>query len=187
MPQPLDHDGGRVGKKLSIGGSLREVLAIYGAQVGVLLLLSLVVTVVSWGPELLGESAVSAMIGLVLATAATVLFQGVVASLVNDLQDGRRTLSIVDLLRSLVPVVIPLLGAGALAFIAIMIGTAFFVVPGLILLTIWAVIVPVIVLERAGAIKSFGRSQALIRGHGDRVFGVILPVILVSAAGPFAS
>ena len=36
------------------------------------------------------------------------------------------------------------------------------IVPGLILLTIWAVIAPVIVVERSGVIDAFRRSRELV-------------------------
>ena len=49
-------------------------------------------------------------------------------------------------------------------------------VPGLFLLTIWCLIVPVIVLERVGVGAAFGRSRALVRGYGWPVFGTIVAV-----------
>jgi len=51
----------------------------------------------------------------------------------------------------------------------------------LILLTIWAVIGPVIVLERTSALESFGRSRALVRGHGWTVFAIVLITGLLSS------
>jgi len=47
-------------------------------------------------------------------------------------------------------------------------------VPGLVLLTWWALLAPVIVVERAGVGAAFGRSRALVRGNGWQVFGVIV-------------
>jgi hypothetical protein len=52
-------------------------------------------------------------------------------------------------------------------------------VPGLYLLTIWAVLAPVIVVERREALGAFGRSRELVRGHGWQVFGVILVLFLL--------
>ena len=40
-------------------------------------------------------------------------------------------------------------------------------------------IAPVIVIERLGAIDSFGRSRELVRGHGWQVFSVIVVLFLV--------
>jgi hypothetical protein len=49
----------------------------------------------------------------------------------------------------------------------------------LYLITIWAVIVPVIVIEGVGAMASFGRSRALVRGHGWHVFGTLVMVYVI--------
>ncbi len=40
-------------------------------------------------------------------------------------------------------------------------------------------IAPVIVIERRGAIDSFGRSRELVRGHGWQVFSVIVVLFLL--------
>jgi hypothetical protein len=65
------------------------------------------------------------------------------------------------------------------------------IVPGLILLTLWAVVVPVTVLERPGVFAAFGRSRELVRGNGWPVFGVIvivfLAVLVISIAAGTAS
>ncbi|MGD0687217.1 MAG: hypothetical protein ABSA03_19120, partial [Streptosporangiaceae bacterium] len=69
--------------------------------------------------------------------------------------------------------------ASILAGIAITIGFILVIVPGLYLITIWAVIVPVIVIERSGALASFGRSRQLVRGHGWQVFGTLVLVFVI--------
>ena len=104
-----------------------------------------------------------------------------VVGLVSDVQDGRRDSSVEDLVRSTGPVILPLIGAGMLAGLGIGVGFLLFIVPGLILLTIWSVIAPVIVVERSGAIDAFGRSRALVRGNGWQVFGVIVVVFIIVA------
>jgi hypothetical protein len=58
-----------------------------------------------------------------------------VVGLVRDVQDGRRDSSVQDLIDAAWPVVLPLIGVGILAGIAIGIGFLLFVIPGLILLT----------------------------------------------------
>jgi hypothetical protein len=73
----------------------------------------------------------------------------------------------------------PLIVAGILAGIAIGLGLLLLIVPGLFLLTIWAVLAPVIVIERKDAMSSFGRSRELVRGHGWQVFGVIVVLFLL--------
>ncbi len=59
-------------------------------------------------------------------------------------------------------------------------GFVLLIVPGLYLLTIWAVIAPVIVVEKRRALESFGRSRELVRGHGWTVFGIVVITGLLS-------
>jgi hypothetical protein len=108
--------------------------------------------------------------------------QGALCEAVADVRDGRPDLSISDTLQKVRPRVAPLLGAGILAGLGVAIGLLLLIVPGLILLTWWSLIVPVIVLERVAAMDSFGRSRALVRGNGWNVFGVIVLTVLILLA-----
>jgi ABC-type multidrug transport system fused ATPase/permease subunit len=108
--------------------------------------------------------------------------QGALCEAVSDVRDGRADLSISDTLQRVRPRVAPLLGAGVLAGLGVALGLILLVVPGLILLTWWSLIVPVIVLERVAAMESFGRSRALVRGNGWNVFGVIILTVLILLA-----
>jgi hypothetical protein len=65
-------------------------------------------------------------------------------------------------------------GAWLVATFAVLGGTLLFVIPGLYLTVMWVVCVPVIVVERAGPLAALGRSRQLIRGHGWRVFGLLV-------------
>jgi hypothetical protein len=56
------------------------------------------------------------------------------------------------------------------------------IVPGLILITIWAVVAPAIVVENQGVIDAFGRSRELVRGNGWNVFFAVLLAFLILAA-----
>jgi hypothetical protein len=124
--------------------------------------------------SILGVAIISAV-----ATIATYWFQGMVVEAARDILDGRRDHSVGSLVQSVTPVIAPLVVAGILAGLGIGIGLILLIVPGLFLLTIWAVIAPVIVIERRGAIESFGRSRALVRGNGWQVFGVIVVLFLL--------
>ena len=79
--------------------------------------------------------------------------------------------------------ILPILVATLLSYLAISLGLMLFVVPGLILLTMWILLVPVIVAEGKGPLGSFGRSAELTKGSRWRIFGlmVILFVIQVGA------
>jgi hypothetical protein len=102
-----------------------------------------------------------------------------VVQLVRDVQDGRRDSSMGQLFESAVPVLGALILAGILAGIGITIGLVLIIIPGLILLTWWAVIVPAIVIDKTGVMGSFGRSRELVRHNGWRVFGVLLVLFLL--------
>jgi len=120
-----------------------------------------------------------ALIVAAIGTIATYWFQGMVVEAARDILDGRRDHTIGSLVRSATPVVFPLVIAGILAGIAIGIGLLLLIVPGLFLLTIWAVLAPVIVIERRDVMAAFGRSRELVRGSGWQVFGVIVVLFLL--------
>ena len=69
--------------------------------------------------------------------------------------------------------------AGVLAGIGILLGLLLLIVPGLVLMTWWVLIIPVIALERTAAGAAFSRSRELVRGYGWNVFGVIVLTILL--------
>jgi hypothetical protein len=167
--------------KLSVGETLSEVFAIYREHAGVLLpaafWLFLIVAIVNGVTE--GDLSLF-WIGLVVALAVGTLYQGMVVTLVQDIQDGRRDYSIGELMRSALPVLGALLVAGVLAGLGIGIGLVLLVVPGLFLATIWAVIAPAIVIERRSALEAFGRSRQLVKGQGWPVLGTLVVAYLIS-------
>lgn len=166
--------------KLSVGDTLSEVFDIYRDQAGVLLpvafWLFLVVAIVNGLTE--GNFSLF-WLGIVVSLAVGTLYQGMVVELVRDVQDGRRDSSVGDLMRSVLPVLGPLIGAGVLAGLGIGGGFILLIVPGLILLTMWAVIAPVIVIERRGVFDAFGRSRQLVKGQGWPVFGTVVVAYLI--------
>jgi len=167
-------------RKLSVGDTLNQVFSTYGAQAGVLLPLAfglfLIVAIVN---GLLDGSLILLPISFAVSIIAGTLYQGMVVELVSDVQDGRRDMAVGDLVNAVGPVILPLIGAGILAGIAIGIGFLLLIVPGLILVTIWAVLAPVIVVEHSGVIDAFGRSRELVRGNGWQVFGVIVLIYII--------
>lgn len=168
-------------RKLDVGGTLSQVFSTYGSQAGVLLPLAfclfIVVAVID---GLLARNFALFPLVTAISIIAGTLYQGMVVNLVSDVQDGRRDSSVGDLVRATGPVVLPLIGAGLLAGIGIGIGMLLLLVPGLILLTIWAVIAPSIVVERRGVFEAFGRSRELVRNNGWQVFGVIIVAFLIA-------
>jgi hypothetical protein len=167
-------------RKLDVGATLSQVFSTYGSQAGVLLPLAFCIYIVVAVVDVLLAGSI-ALVPLVLAVSviAATLYTGMVVGLVADVQDGRRDSTVGDLVRATGPVILPLIGVGLLAGIGIGIGFVLFIVPGLILLTIWVAIAPAIVVERRGVIEAFGRSRELVRGNGWQVFGVILVVYVI--------
>lgn len=173
-------------RNIEVGDVLGEVFSVYRGNAGVLLpvafLLFLVVAVVN---GLVDTNWLMLALAFAVSIAASTLYQGMVVELVSDVQDGRRDSAAGDLLRSAAPFIGPLIGVGLFAGICIGFGLLLFLIPGLFLLTIWAVVAPVIVVERAGVFESLGRSRDLVRGHAWQVFGVILVTFLIVAIGSF--
>jgi hypothetical protein len=94
---------------------------------------------------------------------------------------GRADRSVTETYRAVQPHLVAVIIAGLLAGIGIAVGLIFLIVPGLILLTIWSMLVPVIVIEGKSAGESFGRSREVVRGNGWNVFGLILLTFLLVA------
>ena len=118
-------------------------------------------------------------LGFVVSVVAAFLLQATLVKAVQDVRDGRADMSISETVSAALPYIGPVAGASILAAIAISIGLFLLIVPGLFLITIWAVIVPVIVIERSGALASFERSRKLVRGRGWHVFGTLVLVYLI--------
>ncbi|HUA75442.1 MAG TPA: hypothetical protein VL988_11840 [Solirubrobacteraceae bacterium] len=164
-------------QRLDVGAVIGRVWRIYVDQAPVLMPAAAVVFVIEGiGAALLAStgSAAGYVLAEVIAIVAGILFTGMVVELVADVQDGRRDSSAGQLLRAVVPVLGQLILVGLVASIAIVVGFALIIVPGLILVTLWSVFVPVIVLERPPGLGSLGRSRELVRGNGWQVFGVLL-------------
>jgi hypothetical protein len=169
-------------EKIDVGNVLQRTFQVYREQFGLLI----PAAVILFLPAALLSALVATGGGILAALAAVVIgavagywFQGAVVEAVRDILDGRRDYDLGSLFRSVTPVLGSLIVAGILAGFAIAIGYFLLIVPGLFLSTIWAVIAPVIVVERVSALDSFSRSQNLVKGNGWPVFGVIVILILI--------
>ncbi len=169
--------------KLDTARVFERIFEIYRDQFTLLIPAALVVFVpvaIISGVIYAGDVGIlGALIVAAIGTIATYWFQGMVVEAARDILDGRRDHTVGSLARSAATVIGPLLVAGILAGIGIGIGLLLLIVPGLFLLTIWAVLAPVIVVERRDALAAFGRSRELVRGNGWQVFGVILVLFLL--------
>lgn len=169
-------------RKLDVAGVFERIFATYRDQAGLLIPAALAVFVpiaLLNGLVYTTDSPFAALAAALIGAIGTVWFQGMVVEATRDILDGRRDYTLGSLFASVSPVLLPLLVVGILAGIGIGIGLVLLIVPGLILLTWWALVAPVVVVERPGILPSFGRSRALVRGNGWQVFGVIVVLFLL--------
>jgi hypothetical protein len=127
----------------------------------------------------LAGGTIGILLGSLVAIVAAFVLQATLVKAVQDVRDGHADLSIGQTVNEALPFIASVAGASILAGIAITIGLLLLIVPGLFLITIWAVIVPVIIIERSGALASFKRSRELVRGHGWHVFGTLVLVYII--------
>jgi hypothetical protein len=133
------------------------------------------------GLESLTADLLWTLIALVLSLVGSFWMQGALVEAVSDVRDGRIDTTIGELYTRTRPRLAALIAAGIVAGIGIVIGLILLIVPGLFLLTRWALIPAVIVIEKRRAGDSFDRSWELTRGFGWTVFGSLLVSFLAYA------
>jgi hypothetical protein len=167
-------------QRLDIGGVFTRIFETYRDQAALFLPAAFIVFIpVAILAGLARASFVFGIIAAILNVIATYAYQGMVVEAVRDIQDSVRDFELGGLFRSVAPVILPLIVASVLAGLGIAVGLILVIVPGLILLTWWAVLAPSIVLERRGVIEAFGRSRELVRGNAWQVFAVIVIVFII--------
>ncbi|HEY6672252.1 MAG TPA: YciC family protein [Solirubrobacterales bacterium] len=176
--------------RIEPGRVIGEAFQTYRDQVSAILGGALIVIgITSVINNLLGltDSVILIFAGLIVALIGQVLYTGYVVKLVQDVRDGRRNHTMDELFSAAAPYVSTLILNGFVYGVAVFFGFLALIVPGLILITIWAVVAPCIVVEDKGVFEAFGRSRELVRGNGWRVFGTIVLafLIVVVVAGVF--
>jgi hypothetical protein len=120
-----------------------------------------------------------ALLGSLVTLVAVFLLQAALVKAVQDVRDGTVDMSVGQTFSAATPYIGSVAGASILAGILITLGFVLLIIPGLFLITAWCLIVPIIVLERAGALTSFGRSWQLVRANIWNVFGTLFLVFLI--------
>jgi hypothetical protein len=126
-----------------------------------------------------------AVLGGLLSLFGTFLLQAALVKAVQDARDGRGDMDLRASVDAALPFVWSVAIASIFASIAIAIGFALIIVPGLILLTFLSLIVPWIVVGGATAFESFGKSWETVRGYAWHVFGTYVVVFLILIVGEF--
>ena len=166
-----------------LSGILGEAWRMYRAHALHLLTIAFAVYVVATLIQALLTSSlgvVGALLASIVGIIAAFLVQAALVKAVEDVRDGRVDLSLGDTLKAAGPAVGRVAIASILAGIAIGVGLILFIVPGLFLLTIWCLIVPVLVIEGVSIGTSFSRSRQLVRGFHWNVFATIVTVFVLA-------
>lgn len=169
---------------LNPGDVISRAFTIYRDNAAPLITAALIVFAVTAIANLVFDSGFLVIVASAISTVATVFYQGMVVRLVEDVRDGTLDASVGELFRSVAPVALTLFLLSLVVGIAVFFGFLLLIVPGLFLLTIWAVAAPAVVIEEKGVFAALGRSRELVRGNGWNVFGVIVILfVLVLGVG----
>ncbi len=120
-------------------------------------------------------------VGFILVMAIGLIGSAITTALIvrmaYDVKTGH-AIRMGDYFASAMAVAAPLILCSIGATIAIMFGFVLLIVPGFMLMVIWAVYTPAIVIERAG-FGSFSRSAELTSGYRWPLFGALLLMFLI--------
>lgn len=183
-------------QQLAVGSIFGEVFRAYREHAAPLLSIAAMIFLpLTLLTEIATTSSVEAgmAVSLLFSGSATFLYAAVVAPVAPGFQSAPGAQSAtpaaptppsISLLWSGArPLVGRLLVAGLLYTLATSIGVMLLIVPGLILVTIWAVAPAALRVEGIGAVDSLKRSQELVRGNGWRVFGLVLCAVVLIFTG----
>jgi hypothetical protein len=167
-----------------IGDVLERTFSIFGRNILPFIVLSGIATlpyvVVYWT-----QSAAPLAMFAPARTGATILLTSLLGGVLKVLtqavivyaafQDMRgRKVRMGESLRIGVGRILPILGLGICYAFGLGLAFMLFLVPGLILMTMWYVSIPACVVETLGPLKSLGRSRALTEGHRWKLFGLLV-------------
>lgn len=122
----------------------------------------------------LGASLLSSIITLILSAFA----QGALTRATVSANDGKKA-TFGESFSAALRVLLPLVGLSLLWAIGVAVGMMLLIIPGLILLMMWAVAVPSLVVERQGVLVALRRSAVLTAGSRWKIFGLSLVLLLI--------
>lgn len=123
---------------------------------------------------LMGATFVSSIIGFVISA----LVQGALTRAVVSANEGRRA-TFGECLSAAIRVLLPLIGLSILWAFGVAFGFMLLIVPGIILLMMWAVAVPALVVERDGVFAAFRRSSELTKGSRWKIFALCIVLLVI--------
>ncbi|HEU4658088.1 MAG TPA: hypothetical protein VFR97_11200 [Capillimicrobium sp.] len=171
---------------IDVGGVISKIADLYQRYAAVLLPVAALVFLVEGILRFVaGDSVVLSLIVSVVAIVLTFLYMGMVVGLVADVRDGRLDQSVGQLFGTAAPVLGTLIVTAIVLGICIGVGLVLLILPGLILMSLWAAVPAAIVLEKAGFVGGVKRSMDLAKGNLFQVLGVIVILILIAIAVRF--
>jgi hypothetical protein len=138
-----------------------------------------VVLIVDHVDNPVGDAVASFTAG-VFAMVGVVVYAGILDKVVGAHLHGHPDLSLREVWRALP--LRRLVVADALLTIATLVGLALFVVPGVVLFTLWSLVGPVITIEDRSVRSAFRRSWELVRGCFWLTFGLVTLPLKVEQA-----
>lgn len=176
-------------RNLDIGFVLEKTFSVIGQRISELAILSLVFVgipnvILSWISARMLEQAVTSggamaafspsyLITNFLVGLLPLLLQAAVVHTTVETMAGRPS-DVGSSISVAFRVFLPLIILSIMLSIAYGIGLMLLVVPGLILMTIWAVAVPAFIAERTGILGAFSRSFDLTEGQRWRIFALMV-------------
>jgi len=175
----------RVGAAISRSRSVlrRHVLAFF--VVGVIASSPMLLLAYIQTGEPADEELLSSLLWLLFSLVALMVFTTIGQAVIIHaaFQDMRHApVRLVESLNMVLRRFWPLLGL-ALAGLLSVVGLLFLIVPGLILSTLWFVVLPACMVEQLGAWTSLRRSRELTRGHRWKVLGLTVLLMIATSSG----
>ncbi len=169
------------GNHLDIGGVFESTGDIYSKAFGTFWIVAVVLlippAVLQW---LIGDGALGGLIAAVVNIFATAWLAGGVVRIVQDVEaDGQVDYSVGDLLGSVWPRLLAIVGLQIVVGLIVAIGLIFFIIPGIILALVLVVSLPSLVVEDRGIFDSMSRSADLTKDNRMRILAVGILMILI--------
>ena len=164
---------------------LRQTFGMYRRHARVLVSVALVAVAAPAAVEPLATSRlnelVASLVNTIVATSATAVFAGTAKEVARRVHEHEPQPSVADLVRAVRHVFLALAAVGVIEGIGWAVGLLLLIVPGLYLMTRWAVAAAVVTVERTSVRAAFRRSHELVKGSAWRVFAVLALILALSA------
>ncbi len=112
-------------------------------------------------------------------------YSGAIHGLARYAESGDSSLA--DCFRIGLSRMFPAAALTVLWWLAVWLGLVVLIVPGLVLMAMWALALPALVVERRSILASFGRSRALTRGNRLSILGILVLTVLIYYAVTLAA